>query len=341
MDWSLLACGRSGHVTYAPDEPGPRDQLSAPTAAGTAWRCLRCGTFVAGEPGASGPAEDAPEVRRDDQVRSAFILRLFAIERFLRAILFGAGAYVVWRFEYSRLSLEQAFDRELPVVRTLFKQLGFDVDHSKLVGLIRRALTLSSGSIRLLAAGLAVYAVIELIEGTGLWLGKRWGEYFAMVATSIFLPYEIYDLTVKITLTRVIFFAINLALVLYLVITKRLFGVRGGKRAYEARLRSESIMAAAIARAAAAEGASSGGRADGNTGASAAGSVPAAAPAVPPSSGTAPPPAAAPPAPATPPAATPPGPPAAAPEGGPPASTAGDPMASERARSMDKNSNPA
>ena len=277
MDWSLLACGRSGHVTYAPDEPGPREQLSAPTSAGTAWRCLRCGTFVTGEPGGSGPAGHAPEVRRDDQVRSAFILRLFAIERFLRAILFGAGAYVVWRFEYSRVSLEQAFDRELPVVRTLFRQLGFDVDHSKLVGLIRHALTLSSGSIGLLAAGLAVYAVIELIEGTGLWLGKRWGEYFAMVATSIFIPYEIYDLTAKITVTRVIFFAVNLALVLYLVITKRLFGVRGGKRAYEARLRSESIMASAIARA----------------------------PAAAPSGATAPPPAAAAPSTAAPPAAAP------------------------------------
>ena len=171
-------------------------------------------------------------VRRGDQVRSALILRLFAIERFLRAIVFGAAAYVVWRFEYRRVSIEQAFDRELPAVRALFKQIGFDIDHSKLVGLISRALTLSNGSIQLLAGGLALYAVIELIEGTGLWLGKRWGEYFAMVATSIFLPYEIYDLTARVTVTRVVFFLINLALVLYLVLTKRLFGVRGGKRAY-------------------------------------------------------------------------------------------------------------
>ncbi len=37
-------------------------------------------------------------------------------------------------------------------------------------------------------------------------------------------------------------FAVNLLLVIYLVWTKRLFGVRGGKRAYEARLRSESVI---------------------------------------------------------------------------------------------------
>ena len=69
--------------------------------------------------------------------------------------------------------------------------------------------------------------------------------------TSVFLPYEIYDLTAKITVTRVLFFLVNLALVLYLVITKRLFGVRGGKHAYEARLRSESVLQGAIIAAAA------------------------------------------------------------------------------------------
>jgi hypothetical protein len=42
--------------------------------------------------------------------------------------------------------------------------------------------------------------------------------------------------------TRIIFFLINLALVVYLVVTRRLFGVRGGKAAYEARLRSESVI---------------------------------------------------------------------------------------------------
>jgi uncharacterized membrane protein (DUF2068 family) len=80
------------------------------------------------------------------------------------------------------------------------------------------------------------------VESVGLWLGKRWGEYFAMVATSIFLPYEIYDLTVKVTWLRVGALVINLLLVLYLVWTKRLFGARGGKKAYEASLRSESVI---------------------------------------------------------------------------------------------------
>ncbi len=63
-----------------------------------------------------------------------------------------------------------------------------------------------------------------------------------MVATSVFLPYEVYDLTVKVTWLRLAALVINLLLVIYLIWTKRLLGVRGGKAAYEARLRGESVV---------------------------------------------------------------------------------------------------
>jgi uncharacterized membrane protein (DUF2068 family) len=258
VDWSLLECGRGGHVTYAPDEPDLRRQLSASVAAGPgeAWRCLRCGAFVPGPPGGSGPAASAPRVRRGKEVRSALILRIFAIERYLRALVFGLAAVGVWQFSDARTSLQRAFDRDLPDVRRLYSDLGFSFQHSRLIGLVQHALRLDSRTLGYLAVGLAAYAVIEIIEGTGLWLLKRWGEYFAMVATSVFLPYEIYDLVGKVTALRVAAFVVNLALVAYLVIAKRLFGVRGGKRAYEERLREDSILdqAAEAARSAAGGG---------------------------------------------------------------------------------------
>ena len=250
MDWSLYRCGRAGHITYAPDEPGIREQMRAGTASGELWQCLRCGTYVPGPPQAAGPAAAAPAVRRGKEIRSEIILRLFAIERFLRVLLFGAIAYGIWRFGHSRLSVEQAFDRELPVVRALFRQLGYNINHSSLVGLFRSALALKPQTLTLIAGGLAAFSVVELVEGIGLWSARRWGEYFAAAVTSLGLPYEIYDITSKFTWTRLVLIVVNLALVLYLILTKRLFGVRGGKAAYEARLRSESVFDAA-ARAAA------------------------------------------------------------------------------------------
>jgi uncharacterized membrane protein (DUF2068 family) len=217
-----------------------------PTASGTAWRCLRCGAFVPeGQPGTEhgrGPAGDAPLLRRGKELRDELILRVFAVERFIRFAVFAAAAYGVWRFKSDRGHIQQAFNHDLPAIRELYTDLGFNFDHSKLIGLIQHSFTLDARTLTYLAIGLVLYSLIELAEGVGLWLGQRWGEYFAMVATSVFLPYEAYDLTVKITWLRVGALVINLVLVAYLVWSKRLFGARGGKRAYEARLRTDSFI---------------------------------------------------------------------------------------------------
>ena len=51
------------------------------------------------------------------------------------------------------------------------------------------------------------YAAVQFVEATGLWLMRRWGEYFAVVATSIFLPLEVYELTDRVTVLRVVLFS--------------------------------------------------------------------------------------------------------------------------------------
>jgi len=242
VDWSLVGCAFKEHVTYAPDDPELRDRLMASTAGGTAWRCLRCGAFVTDGQHSSGPAAAAPLVRRGKELRSQLILRVFAVERFLRFLVFAFAAYGVWRFKSDQAGIERAYNNDLPAIRALYRDLGFDVNHSRLLGLIQHSFMLTPRTLTYLAIGLAAYALIELVESVGLWLGQRWGEYFAMVATSIFLPYEVYDLTVKVTWLRVAAFVINLLLVIYLVWTRRLFGVRGGKAAYEAMLRSASVI---------------------------------------------------------------------------------------------------
>jgi uncharacterized membrane protein (DUF2068 family) len=215
----------------------------AATAGGTAWRCLRCGAFVTGGQHGSGPAAAAPLVRRGKELRSELILRVFAVERFLRFLIIGAAAYGVWWFKYDQTGVQRAYNNALPAIRALYQDLGFDVSHSKLLVLVHHALTISPRWITILTIGLPVYAVVELVEGIGLWQGQRWGEYFAMVATSIFLPLEVWELASgHITWLKVATFVINLLLVTYLVWTRRLFGVRGGKAAYEARLRTESVV---------------------------------------------------------------------------------------------------
>ena len=67
-----------------------------------------------------------------------------------------------------------------------------------------------------------------------MWLGRRWAEYLTFVATVVFVPYEIYELTKSITWLKLLTLAINLLIVIYLLFAKRLFGLRGGGKAVRA-----------------------------------------------------------------------------------------------------------
>jgi len=240
MDWSLYRCGRVGHITYAPEEPHLLEHVRGQTGAAELWQCLRCGTYVTGGPHGSGPADAAPAVRRGKQIRSDLFLKLFAIERGIRFVIFGAVAYGIWRFSNSN-SIAQAINKDLPIVRTFARQLGFTLNHA-LLDRIHSLLHVSSSNLRLLAFAITGLAVVSAVEAFALWQAKRWGEYFAMIVTSLGLPFEVYELSKAVTVTKLVLFALNLLLVGYLVYTRRLLGARGGKEAYEAKLRADSVL---------------------------------------------------------------------------------------------------
>lgn len=242
MDWNRRTCARRGHVLYGPTEPEYRDRIKTETAVGTAWRCLRCGDFVLQAPAAEGPAADAPVVPRGKALRSLLVLRLLAIERFFRFLLVGAAAIAVWRFSNSEQALSQMFEKDLTLFKPLATHWGYDLDHSSVVDTIRKSFNYKHSTLTLVAILLGAYAVIELIEGVGLWLAKRWGEYFAVVATAAFIPIEVHELLHKQTPFKIATFAVNVAAVLYLLLAKRLFGLRGGKAAAERALHSASLL---------------------------------------------------------------------------------------------------
>jgi len=236
--WELRACGRHGHATYRPDEPELADRLHTETALGEAWRCLRCGNFVLGVPDGGGPADSAPLVLRGQALRQATILRLLAVERALRAVILAVAVWAVLKFRDAHDSIQAAVDRDLPA----FRAVGIHVDQLALVRDLQKALDQAPGRLTLIAVLLAAYAAVELIEGIGLWLLKRWGEYFAVVATAIFLPLEVRELLRGVTPTRAAAFTINVAAVVYLLVSKRLFGLRGGRAAYDRERRGEQLL---------------------------------------------------------------------------------------------------
>jgi uncharacterized membrane protein (DUF2068 family) len=72
----------------------------------------------------------------------------------------------------------------------------------------------------------------------GLWLAKRWAEYLTFVATTLFVPLEVDELVTSVTTLKLLLLIVNLAVVLYLLLGKRLFGLRGGHAVDEVRRRA-------------------------------------------------------------------------------------------------------
>jgi uncharacterized membrane protein (DUF2068 family) len=144
----------------------------------------------------------------------------------------------VWTFRGAEGSIQVALDRDLPLLRAT----GIKVDELAAVRELEKALATTPSTLTLLAFLLIAYAALQVVEGVGLWLLSRWGEYFAVIATAVFLPLEVYELTKAITITRPLALAVNVAAVIYLLVSKRLFGLRGGRTAYDAERRGEQLL---------------------------------------------------------------------------------------------------
>lgn len=242
MDWNLRSCGLRGHATYAPDEQPLRERLHVTTPAGEAWRCLRCGTYVVGEPAGSGPADHAPEVPRGRLLRDRVLMRLLAAERALRATVLVAVAVAILHWRGSKDAIQQAFEVDVPLLKPIADQIGWNIDSSWLVRTIREVLGLSETTLSWIAVAVLGYAALQYAEAFGLWTMKRWGEYLAVVATSVFLPLEVYEIAHRLSVLKLLALLVNIAAVVWLLWSKRLFGLRGGAAAYHAEHAEESLL---------------------------------------------------------------------------------------------------
>ena len=136
------------------------------------------------------------------------ILLLIALARWAKAaVLLGAG---VLAFRLLRPgAAEQVSDWITALPFTTEERVG------------QRALRwlLGAGPRRVQLLGLSAfaYAALFAVEGTGLWMQKRWAEYFSIVATSSLLPLEIYEVVKRVTMLRIAVLVSNVAIVAYLV----------------------------------------------------------------------------------------------------------------------------
>jgi uncharacterized membrane protein (DUF2068 family) len=225
----------------------PADAIVVREANGVRWhRCLRCDGWV-GLAAPKTPSTPHPPDRdaiaiplRGRALRDRVVLRLIAFDRVLHFLVLGLLGVVVLLIANNEHSVKQSFYR---VVTDLQGGVGGSPVQNQHVGVIgdfNKLFSLDSGSLRAVGVAILAFAILEGVEAVGLWYAKRWAEYLTFLATVVLLPLEVYELTEKISALKLVGFLINLAVAVYLIYAKRLFGLRGGGAVDEAE-RAESI----------------------------------------------------------------------------------------------------
>ena len=108
-----------------------------------------------------------------------------------------------------------------PNAERIITHLGLDPHNHIIHEAISRLTGIDRAHLRALEAGTFFYASLHTIEGIGLILGYHWAGYLVIVATGSLIPFEIYEIVRKFTLVRVALFVVNVAIVIYLILTLR------------------------------------------------------------------------------------------------------------------------
>jgi uncharacterized membrane protein (DUF2068 family) len=236
--WELLACGVGGHELLGTDAARlrPEDAVFARETETVRWyRCVRCDSWLALEPPARPRVELPPErdevelPLRGKALRDKVVLRLIAIDRAVHFVALAAVAILIFLFAGHEQAVRRVFYRVLDAVQGSHARTGRG-SHS-LLGRVEHLFTLQASTLHWIAAAAAAYAVLEGAEAIGLWRQERWAEYLTFVATTLLLPLEVYELSERVSPLKIVALVVNLAVVVYLLLAKRLFGLRGGAAA--------------------------------------------------------------------------------------------------------------
>ena len=142
-----------------------------------------------------------------DPPRSRRFLRLIALERIVRGVLLlAAGVYLLFHLSSD---LGRLADHAIRAIELDPRQPFLH----RVVAYLHR---LHASELRIAALFALGYGALELVEGTGLWLDQLWAEYLTVIATSLLLPFEVYELVHRPTVWKAGGIVVNVAIVVYL-----------------------------------------------------------------------------------------------------------------------------
>ena len=146
-------------------------------------------------------------MRAGDPSRTRLVLRLIAIERTLRGLLLlVAGVYLLLHLSTDFGQLAERISRSIDV----------DPRQHFVHGIVARLHRLHAHQLRIAGIAALGYGGLELVEGVGLWLDQLWAEYLTVIATSLLIPFELYELARHPTVWKAGGIFVNVLIVTYL-----------------------------------------------------------------------------------------------------------------------------
>jgi len=135
-------------------------------------------------------------------------LRLIALYKIAKVVLLLAAAY-------GELEL-----RDASVLATVFawaSTLRSGPEHKVVVAILVWFSGLSAARVQALGFVTLAYALVFSVEGVGLWMERRWAEWFTIVITGSLVPFEVWRLVLAPGPGKAVVAVINVAIVAYLV----------------------------------------------------------------------------------------------------------------------------
>ena len=135
----------------------------------------------------------------------------------LRFIIFEKCLLSLLAFLLSA-GLLSLINRDLELLaKQLASVMNLDIDNRFLKLILTKLMDIKPPTLVGVSVVGFLYAILNLVEAVGLMMRYRWAEYLTIIATAMFIPFELYELFEKLTLFRVAALTINLLIVAFLV----------------------------------------------------------------------------------------------------------------------------
>jgi uncharacterized membrane protein (DUF2068 family) len=143
------------------------------------------------------------------QGRSALGFRVIGAMKVASGVMLAAAGFGIFRLLHHDLG---------ETLQHTISRLHLDPENRAVHLIAEKVSGVDPAHLKLLGLGTFFYALLHLVEGTGLFLRRRWAAYLTVIATGSLLPVELFEVARKVNALRLSVLAVNLLIVAYLIV---------------------------------------------------------------------------------------------------------------------------